>query len=134
MHAIQSPKPNLRSVRNSGVAPQVNRRKRHQLHREIALETSVKLVVNVVFSMTALATLTHLLPYQASQQTKLNEIQTEVNTVQGRVSLLQQNLDRGFDPYQARSIMQEETVRVEPSQQRIVWLKEGAQPGDPSRY
>jgi len=68
----------------------------------MAIETTVKLAVNVVLSA-AVSGLVKLLPYQWSQQQKLWEIQTEVK-VEGRVNRLRTDFNRYFDPQKAKSV------------------------------
>lgn len=92
----------------------------------MALETTAKLAVNVVLSAAAVAGLVQLLHYQSSQQAKLQEIQTEVKLAEGRVNRLQTDFSRYFDPQQARTVMQEQSNRVEPGQRQVVWLGKAA--------
>lgn len=120
MNALQKPLPPVRSTRS----PRSNSYTSHQKHRRaIALETSIKLTVNLVISGAAITALTQLLPYSIAQQAKLQEVRAEVKTTQGRVSHLKSEFNRYFDPRQAKSIMQEETNRTDPNQ-RVVVLEE----------
>lgn len=120
MNALQTPLPPVRPTRSPRSNPRTLQRKNH---RAIALETSIKLTVNLVISGTAIAALTQLLPYSIAQQAKLQEVRTEVKTTQGRVGRLKSEFSRYFDPRQAKSIMQEETNRTDPNQ-RVVVLEE----------
>jgi uncharacterized protein YlxW (UPF0749 family) len=122
MNALQTPLPPARPTRS----PRSNPRDLHRKHhRAIAIETSIKLSVNLVISGAAIAALTQLLPYSVAQQAKLQEVRAEVKTTQGRVSRLKSEFNRYFDPRQAKSIMQEETNRADPNQ-RVVVLEEPA--------
>ncbi|KAM3095934.1 hypothetical protein ACKFKG_11760 [Phormidesmis sp. 146-35] len=127
MNALQTPPP-VRSTRSPRYthkgSPRSNPRpiQRHH-HRAIAVETSIKLTVNLVISGAAIAALTQLLPYSIAQQSKLQEVRAEVKTTQARVGRLKSEFNRYFDPRQAKSIMQEETNRADPNQ-RVVVLEE----------
>ena len=85
------------------------------------METVFKLSINVVLSAAAVSTLTRILPYQLSQQEKLQEIRAEVNVTEGRVNRLRDDFGRHFDPQQTRTIMQEQSNRVDPKQLQVVW-------------
>lgn len=99
---------------------QRSRRHRSQVHRGVAIEISLKLVVNGILSVGAIAALVKLLPYQFSQQAKLQELNLEVKETETRVGNLRQNFNRYFDPTQARKVMQEQSPRLEPNQRRVV--------------
>jgi outer membrane murein-binding lipoprotein Lpp len=86
----------------------------------MALETTAKLTANVVLSAVAIAGLVKLLPYQLSQQEKLQEIQTEVQQTETRVNRLRTDFNRYFDPQQATIIMQEQSNRVAPGQRQVI--------------
>lgn len=94
-----------------------------QTHTTIALELLAKLTVNILIGATAYAALSRLLPYNLFQQQKLQEIRTEVSTIQGRMGYLKADFGRHFDPQQAMSIMQEQSSRVAPGQRKIVWTE-----------
>lgn len=100
----------------------VRRRIRRHPHQAVAVENGFKLGVNCLLSIVALSALVKLVPYNLAQQAKLQEIRAEVLEVEGRVDLLQADLNRQFDPQQAMSVMQEESTRVDPRQRQIVWL------------
>jgi hypothetical protein len=90
-------------------------------HRLTAIETSVRLGVNVGLSAVALSTLVYLLPYRTAQVQKLKEVQTEVSQAEMRVAQLQAEFGRSFDSNQVKSILQEQTHMVDPSQRVIVF-------------
>lgn len=126
MNALQTPLPPVRPTQSRKGAPRSNvRALQRNHHRAIAIETSIKLTVNLVISGAAIAALTQLLPYSIAQQAKLQEVRAEVKTTQARVSRLKSEFNRYFDPRQAKSIMQEETNRADPNQ-RVVVLEEPA--------
>ncbi|NJL91071.1 MAG: hypothetical protein HC916_15750 [Coleofasciculaceae cyanobacterium SM2_1_6] len=93
---------------------------RTNLHKTLALESLTKIGVNLCLAGVAIVTLLHQLPQQKQQEIKLQEINTEVNKVQARVNLLQDNLSRYFDPTTSSEVMQEQTHLVLPNHQEIV--------------
>ena len=122
MNALLTPQPpeSPRRSRRAKSKSQI-RQHRQQQHRLLAAEAAVKMGVNIVISSAAIAALVQLVPYSATQQTKLKEIQTEVQTAQGRVDKLQAEFKRYFDPRQASAIVKEQTNLVEPNQRSLVW-------------
>ncbi len=119
MNAIQPSRPQLQTVKPRRV-PQSRSSRRP--YRFMALQTTAKLTVNVLLSAAAVSALVKLLPYYQSQQEKLQEIQTEVNMTQGRVASLRTEFSRYFDPQQAKSIMQDQSNRVDPGQRSVFLL------------
>lgn len=63
-----------------------------------------------------------ILPYQLSQQERLQEIRTEVKQAETRVDRLRVDFSRSFDPQQIRTNMQIHSHRVDPKQRQIIWL------------
>jgi ribonuclease D len=122
MNAIEPSQPPLQPAPNSRIVPRTRRQQRRHPNRAIAIETTAKLAVNVVLSSAAIAALVQLLPYHLSQQAKLGEIREEVKRTEKRVNRLSNNFSRYFDPQQAKSVMQEQSHRVDPSQRQVVWL------------
>ena len=120
MNAIQPSRNTLQPVEPRRVVPQRKSRNRRHPHRSMALQTTVKLTVNVLLSAAAVSALVKLLPYYQSQQEKLQEIQTEVKLTEGRVNRLRTDFNRYFDPQQAKNIMQEQSNRVNPGQRPVI--------------
>lgn len=121
MHAIRPPQLDPHPVRPRR-ASLLARRTRRRTHRAIAAELSAKLVVNLVLAIASGSALVKLLPYGLAQQAKLQEIRAEVSLVGNRVAQVQGDLDRNFDPQQMRTIMQEQSSRVDPQQRQVIWL------------
>ncbi len=96
------------------------------LPKGVLLETLTKLTASVILLTATTVALTRALPYYKAQQDRLQEAQTELKLAEARVDRLQQDFQRYFDPQQARTLMQEQSYRIDPSQRRVVWL-----PGDP---
>ena len=67
-------------------------RKRDQYCRSKATESIIVIAVNIALSLAAIAAISKLLPYQSSQKDRLNEITTEVNSVEQRVNGLREKL------------------------------------------
>lgn len=124
MNALQTPSPSVRSVRPPRSIPRVTQ---HKHHRALAIETSVKLTVNLVISGAAITALSQLLPYSIVQHNKLQEVKAEVKTTEGRVGRIKAEFSRYFDPRQAKSIMQEQTNRSDPNQRVIVLGEAGSE-------
>lgn len=122
MNAIQPSRPTLQPVETKRVARHRRPVKRTGQTTAIALETTAKLAINILFSAAAITALVQLLPYHKSVQVKLQEIDGEINVTQQRVDRLQKNFHDAFDPKQAKTIMQEQSYRVDPARRQIVLL------------
>ncbi len=120
-HALASLPPlnPRRSVRRQSLRPH-RQRARHP-HRTTIAETATRLSVNVVIACAAIASLVRLVPYNIAQQSKLQSLNAEVQGLERQVETLQGDFVRYFDPQQARSVMREESSRVDAGQRRIVW-------------
>ena len=118
MNAFQSSRPPVQPVEPRKPRPRHHRHR--QSHRFMVLETTAKLSVNFVISVAALYGLAQLVPYNWSQQKKLQEIQAEGKRVEGRVNRLQTDFSRYFDPHQAKTIMQEQSNLLAPGQRPVV--------------
>ena len=125
MNALQPSSPPPSHSPNRQPRPRSRRQPRRSSHQAIVAETSVKLTVNLILGIVAITALAKLIPYNLSQRQGLDELQAEVQEVEGRVVTLQADLDRQFDPQQARSVMQEQGFRVDPNQRQIVWMTQG---------
>lgn len=126
MNAIQPSRPPLypvEPVRKQAPRPRRRLRQRRNPHQSVAVEASLRLAVNVVVGMVAIASIVRLLPQNISQQHKLNKLQSDVTVLEQRVDRLQETFARQFDAGQARSVMQEETGRIGIGQRPVVWVK-----------
>ena len=61
-------------------------RKKDKFCRAKAIESIIVITVNLALSLAAIAAITKLLPYQSSQKERLDELTTEVNSVEQRVN------------------------------------------------
>lgn len=134
MNAIQPLRPPqetaLKPVPSRRVARTHHRVKRNNSATFITVETTAKLVVNILLSTAAIGTLVQLLPYHKSVQVKLQEIKAEVTQTEERVNRLQKDFSRSFDPQQAKNVMQEQSHRVDPSRRQIVLLDKNMNESD----
>lgn len=120
MNALK-PLPTLEKPRTT---PRHRQRRKSNPHGAIVTETSVKLLVNSVLSLAAIAALVKLLPYSVSLQSKLREVSLEVAEIQNRVDPLRNNFNRNFSPQQTKNLRQEQSPRLDPNERRIVLLKQ----------
>jgi hypothetical protein len=123
MNAIQPDQP-IQPLEPRRIPRTVRRSHRHSLGA-VAGETTVKVAVNAVLCAAAISGLVQLLPYHLSQQTKLREVRAEVKRAEERVKNLRSDFNRSFDPGQAKSVMREQSTRVDPTQRQIVWQDPG---------
>jgi hypothetical protein len=112
----QKPTGDRRRVRRT--SPTTHR----QPYRAVSGEATAKLFANIVISSAAISGLIQLLPYQLSQQTKLQDIREEVQRSEKRVTRLSSNFNRHFDSEQSQVVMQEQSNRIVPSQRRVILL------------
>ncbi|BAZ41150.1 hypothetical protein NIES4101_71120 [Calothrix sp. NIES-4101] len=123
MNAIQSSSPPLQQPKQKNrVTPRPHRHLRQRSYRVMALETSVKIGVNIAISTAAISALVQILPDHWTQQEKLRAVRTEVNQMEARVDILQAEFSRNFDPRQTQSIMQQQGYRFDPNQRRVVLM------------
>lgn len=134
MNAIQPLRPPLepalKPVPSRRVARTHHRVKRNQSATVITIETTAKLVVNILLSTAAIGALVQLLPYHKSVQVKLEQIKAEATQTEERVNRLQKDFSRSFDPQQAKDVMQEQSHRVDPSRRQIVLLDKNMNQSD----
>ena len=67
-------------------------RKKDKFCRTKAIESIIVIAVNLALSLAAIAAITKLLPYQSSQKERLDELTTEVNSVEQRVNSRREQL------------------------------------------
>ncbi|MGP1384111.1 MAG: hypothetical protein ACTS2F_11165 [Thainema sp.] len=99
-----------------------NRSSARSVQRELLIEVSLKLGVNLLLIALAGSTIARLLPYHQNQQAKLKQIKTELSRTEQRVDTIETDFSRHFDPQQVGSIMQEQTNRLQPNQRQVVWV------------
>ncbi|MBF2049372.1 MAG: hypothetical protein EDM05_040335 [Leptolyngbya sp. IPPAS B-1204] len=125
MNALQpqhDPSPSPNPSRRHRVRRQPRRLPQRSPHHTLAVETTVKLGVNLLLATTAIITLARLIPYNTQQQADLVRLEAEVKEASTKVAGLQEDFDRHFDPQQAVTVMQEQNIRFNPKQRQVVWL------------
>jgi hypothetical protein len=125
MHALQPLPSQSQPVRRSRATAKAHPRKRPAPYWEIALETSVKLSVNVALSTVAVVALVHLLQYLSAHTVKLQELKAAVQSTEDRVQTAQRTLSYYFDPSRTSVNMQEQSNRTD-TQRRPVVFQESA--------
>lgn len=121
MNAIQQPTPPLKPEEPRRIARK--RKNRRHPYQTAARQTATKVVVNLLLTIVAGSAIIKLVPYYLSQQRQLQEIRSEVELAEGRVERLRTDFNRYFDPQQARSVMQEQSNRIEPGQRPLILVK-----------
>jgi hypothetical protein len=91
------------------------------VRQAIALESSVKLTVNLLLSIVAATTIAKLIPYYQSQQGRLTTLQASVQVAERNNAELRSQFNRNFDPTQASRIMQEQSGMSYPNQKKVIW-------------
>lgn len=120
MNAIQPSIPELEPIQRRRTHSRPKRHLRQRSYEVMALETTVKIGVNIAISAVAVSALTQLLPHHWSAQDKLRQVRTEVKTTQERVNKLRTEFSNTFDSRQASRIMQQQGNRIPLNQKRIV--------------
>lgn len=89
--------------------------------RAIALESSVKLTVNLLLAIVATTTIAKLVPYYQSQQSRLETLEESVTIAERKNADLRKEFDRNFDPTQTSRIMQEQSGLHYANQKKVIW-------------
>ncbi len=121
MYALKSPQHQPKQTRRARRVPKSNPRSRKKPYGEIAVEATIKLSVNVLLSVVAVAALTKLLSYKVTQEAKMQELNVAVSSATDRVHRVESNFRQYFDASQAKILMQQQTNRIDPSQRQIIW-------------
>ena len=133
MNAVQVTREELQPIQRRRTVPRPKRRLRQRSYQIMALETTVKIGVNLAISAAAVSALSQLLPHHWSGQDKLREMRTEVKTTQKRVDKLREEFNNTFDSGQAKSIMQQQGNRIPLNQKQIV-LTNNTTPAEIKEY
>ncbi|WP_066384114.1 MULTISPECIES: hypothetical protein [unclassified Anabaena] len=121
MNAFQPSRlPQQPPIQKKPAAPRPKRHLRQRSYKVMAVEVTAKITVNFAISAAAISALLQLLPHHFSQQAKLVELLTEVKKMERRVSSLQAEFSRNFDPRQTKSVMQEQVFKFEANQRPVV--------------
>jgi hypothetical protein len=89
----------------SAAVAQNVQRKKEKFCRAKATESIIVIAVNVALSIVAIAAIAKLLPYQSSQKDRLDEITTEVNSVEQRVNGLREKLPQTLNSGKSQEML-----------------------------
>jgi hypothetical protein len=92
-------------------------------HKGIALETTVKLLTNILISVCAASAVIKLWPHYQSTQEKLQAIDAELNNAKQQLTEKKDDFSRHFDPSQVTTIMQEQSNLLDPQQVPVIWVE-----------
>ena len=120
MNAIQSTREEAQTIQQRLTIPRPKRHMRQRSYEVMALETTVKIGVNLAISAVAISALNQILPHHWSGQEKLRQMRTEVKTAQERVNKLRSEFSNTFDSRQASNIMQQQGNRIPSNKKRII--------------
>lgn len=98
-------------------------RKREQYYRTKATESIVVVAVNVALSFAAIAAITRLLPYQSSQKDRLDELTTEVNSVEQRVNGMREQLPQTLNSGKSQEMLLRKQGWIKRNQMTIKLLE-----------
>jgi hypothetical protein len=110
------------AVYSDAVARSV-RLKQAKYCRAKATEAVIVIAVNVALSMAAIAAIMRLLPYQASQSNRLDEITSEVQTVEQRVNSLREKLPQVINSGRSQELLLRQQGWIKPNQITIKLLE-----------
>ncbi len=108
---------------SSQAKPRVFSQQKKFTYLGITIESTTKLLTNILISACITSALLKLLPHYQSIQEKLQVIESEIEATTERLNNEKENFSRYFDPSQAQTIMQEQSNRVDPNQIPIIWLE-----------
>jgi hypothetical protein len=97
--------------------------KRLTRHTKV-LELCARLGVNGLLTVVALAALVRLVPYVQSKAAQLTEVNQALSQAEASTAKLKSDFGRYFDPWQAESIMQEQSGYRPPSERQVVWTQD----------
>lgn len=98
-------------------------RKREQYYRTKATESIVVIAVNVALSFAAIAAITRLLPYHSSQKDRLDELTTEVNSVEQRVNGMREQLPQTLNSGKSQEMLLRKQGWIKRNQMTIKLLE-----------
>lgn len=107
-------------------------------HKGIALETTAKLLTNIILCVCAASAVIKLWPHYQSTQEKLQAIDAELSNAKEQLIEKKDDFSRHFDPSQVTTIMQEQSNLVDPQQVPVIWVEKnvvgGGETTDASKY
>jgi hypothetical protein len=88
-------------------------------------ESGVMLGMNILLMGTAIVTLAHLIPYQMTQQAKLQELRSEESNMAQNLEDLRQEYEQSKSPEVAQRIAQEQGNLMRANQKRVFLIPAG---------
>ena len=95
---------------------------RNYSHKTIAIESLVKILINIVLSIAAYVALLKLIPNYFAQKARLKEIHVEVQATEARLSYLNETFQINFDPSNTYRLMERQSPKIDPKKITIFWL------------
>ena len=95
-------------------------------HRRQGLEAGVKLVTYSALSVFGIVTLVNSIGYNWSLHGKVQHLKTEVQDAKIRTEKINSNFSRSFDPHSQRSVMEDNSYKVDPNRLKIVLMEPSA--------
>ena len=92
-------------------------------HKGIALETTAKLLTNIIICVCVASAGIKLWPHYRSTQEKLQAIDAELNNAKQQLTQKKDDFSRHFDPSQVTTIMQEQSNLVDPEKAPVIWVE-----------
>ncbi|MBR8826452.1 MAG: hypothetical protein DSM107014_00865 [Gomphosphaeria aponina SAG 52.96 = DSM 107014] len=99
-----------------------SRERGHHPHKAVATESALKSLVYFTLSVIATGTCLNLLNYDSTQKANLREVEVAVQAKEERVAQLRDKFNRNFDPHQTRTLMQEQSPKIDSEQLRVILL------------
>lgn len=100
--------------------------KQEKFYRAKATESIVVIVVNIALSLVAISAIARLLPYQSSQKDRLDEINTELNSVEQKVKVLREDLPQTFNSGKSQELLLRKHGLIKNNQMTIKLLDPSA--------
>ncbi len=97
-------------------------------HRRQGLEAGVKLFTYSALSVFGIVTLVNSIGYNWSLHGKVQHLKTEVQDAKIRTEKINSNFSRSFDPHAQRSVMEDNSYKVDPNRLKIVLMEPSASP------
>ena len=106
---------------------------RGKARQSLVLESSVKLIVNVLLAVVATSTIAKLLPYYHQQKAELEQLNHSILSLEREHDGVWQDFSDNFDPEQSSRIMREQSGQEDPKRHPIVLVDplQNSQPSSP---
>lgn len=95
---------------------------RGKARQSLVLESTVKLIVNILLAVVATSTIARLLPYHRQQKSELEQLNRSILSLKKEHDGVWQDFSHNFDPEQSGRIMGEQSGQEDPSRHPIVLI------------